>query len=154
MADGGLEALDDPRALQLIAAAFPSLRPAQVTGRYGGMDHHAVEVDGAWIFRFPKTAESATLLPRELRLLPAVGPLVPVAVPRYEWAARPTAAVPFTFAGYRKLAGVPALDRPPGGVDLDDMARRGVSDESILGRVALSVPLLGPAWYLVRRPGE
>ena len=36
----------------------------------------------------------------------------------------------------------------------DDMARRDVSDESTLGRVALSVPLLGPAWYLVRRPGE
>ncbi len=36
----------------------------------------------------------------------------------------------------------------------DDMARRGVSDESTLGRVALAVPLLGPAWYLVRRSGE
>ena len=36
----------------------------------------------------------------------------------------------------------------------DDMARRGVSDESGLGRAALGVPLLGPAWYLVARPGE
>ena len=36
----------------------------------------------------------------------------------------------------------------------DDMARRGVSDDSVLGRVALSLPLLGPAWYLVRRPEE
>lgn len=36
----------------------------------------------------------------------------------------------------------------------DDMARRGVSDQSTLGRIALAVPLLGPAWYLVRRPAE
>ncbi len=36
----------------------------------------------------------------------------------------------------------------------DDMARRDVSDESTLGRVALGLPLLGPAWYLVRRPEE
>lgn len=36
----------------------------------------------------------------------------------------------------------------------DDMKRRGVSDESLLGRIALGVPLLGPAWYLVRRPAE
>ena len=36
----------------------------------------------------------------------------------------------------------------------DDMARRGVPEESLLGRVALAVPLLGPAWYLARRPGE
>ena len=36
----------------------------------------------------------------------------------------------------------------------DDMARRGVADDSTLGRIALAVPLLGPAWYLVRRPAE
>ncbi len=36
----------------------------------------------------------------------------------------------------------------------DDMARRGVSEESALGRAALGLPLLGPAWYLVMRPGE
>ena len=36
----------------------------------------------------------------------------------------------------------------------EDMARRGVSEESWVGRIALAVPLLGPAWYLVRRPAE
>ena len=36
----------------------------------------------------------------------------------------------------------------------DDMARRGVSEEEALGRFALSVPLIGPAWYLLRRPKE
>ncbi len=36
----------------------------------------------------------------------------------------------------------------------DDMARRGVSVEDPLGRVALAVPLLGPAWYLLHRPAE
>ena len=36
----------------------------------------------------------------------------------------------------------------------DDMARRGVADDSTLGRIALGVPLLGPAYYLVRRPAE
>ena len=36
----------------------------------------------------------------------------------------------------------------------DDMARRGVADDSTLGRIALGVPLLGPTYYLVRRPAE
>jgi hypothetical protein len=36
----------------------------------------------------------------------------------------------------------------------DDMARRRVSPESLLGRIALGVPLLGPALYLVRRHKE
>jgi len=36
----------------------------------------------------------------------------------------------------------------------DDMARRGMDGESTLGRIALGVPLLGPAWYLARCPAE
>ena len=36
----------------------------------------------------------------------------------------------------------------------DDMARRGVSDEDPLGRIALALPLFGPAYYLLRRPAE
>lgn len=36
----------------------------------------------------------------------------------------------------------------------DDMARRGVADDSTLGRIALGVPLLGPVYYLVRCPAE
>lgn len=36
----------------------------------------------------------------------------------------------------------------------EDMARRGISDESVLGRIALAVPLLGPMAYLVLRPKE
>lgn len=36
----------------------------------------------------------------------------------------------------------------------DDMARRGVSEGDPLGRFALAVPLLGPAFYLLRRSQE
>jgi hypothetical protein len=36
----------------------------------------------------------------------------------------------------------------------DDMARRGVPEEDGVGRMALAVPLLGPALYLLRRPAE
>ena len=36
----------------------------------------------------------------------------------------------------------------------DDMARRGVPDDGPLGRLALAVPLLGPALYLLCRPTE
>lgn len=36
----------------------------------------------------------------------------------------------------------------------DDMARRGISEEGGTGRMALAVPLLGPALYLLRRPAE
>ena len=36
----------------------------------------------------------------------------------------------------------------------DDFTRRGLTDESLLARLALAVPLFGPAVYLVLRPHE
>src|SRR5262245_54937317 len=102
--------LDDGLVERLIAAQFPRLAPVRVTRRYGGMDHHAVEIGSAWIFRFPKRAECEPLLRRELALLPHVAPIVPVQVPLYEFIGAPTSDFPFVFAGYRKLSGVPAID--------------------------------------------
>src|SRR5690348_694214 len=95
--------LDDDLARRLITAQFPALGPVQVTGRYGGMDHHAVEVDGVWIFRFPKRPECEPMLRRELKLLPAIVARLPVAVPRYKHVGSATADYPCAFAGYRKL---------------------------------------------------
>jgi len=105
--------LSDELASHLVATSFPELGVIQVTERYEGMDHFAVEMNQEWIFRFPKTAESAPMLPRELRLLPIVAPVLPVAVPRYEWVSPPLSDFPFTFAGYRKLGGTPAIELPP-----------------------------------------
>jgi aminoglycoside phosphotransferase (APT) family kinase protein len=76
------------------------------------MDHHAVELDAAWIFRFPKRAESERALLRELRLLPVVAPLLRIAVPVYQFFGAPTSDFPYAFAGYRKLAGTPAIECP------------------------------------------
>ncbi len=120
--------LDDCLARSLITSRFPELRPARITGRYGGVDHHAVEIDSAWIFRFPKRAECQPMLLRELKLLPEVEPLVPVPVPRYQFVGNATTEYPWTFAGYRKLAGMPAIACPPGRIDLAELA-------AVLGRI-------------------
>lgn len=114
--------LDDDLARRLISAQFPRLGPVRITARYGGVDHHAVEVDAAWIFRFPKRAECAPMLVRELALLPHVAPLFTLPVPHYEFVGAPTPDFPFAFAGYRKLAGTPAIDRPPEMIVIDDLA--------------------------------
>src|SRR3954468_11098331 len=90
--------LDDDLARRLIAAQFPRLGPVRVTGRSGGVDHHAIEVDAAWIVRFPKRAECEPMLRRELMLLPHVAPLVPIPVPVYELVGAPTPDFPFLFA--------------------------------------------------------
>ena len=115
--------LDDELARHLVSSQFPELGPVTVTGRYSGVDHYAVELDALWIFRFPKRPDSEPMLAREMRLLPAIGPLLPIAVPRYQFAGTATPAYPFAFAGYRKLTGTPAIACPLEGIDLEHLAQ-------------------------------
>ncbi len=100
--------LSDETARQLIESQFPRLAPVRVTARAQGWDNEAVEVNGEWMFRFPKRADAAPDVERELRLLARLAPRLPLPVPRYEFFGRATREFPYAFAGYRKLAGVPA----------------------------------------------
>ncbi|MDQ3814470.1 MAG: hypothetical protein M3347_11025, partial [Armatimonadota bacterium] len=105
-------ALSDGAALELITSQFPQLSLQQVTARYEGWDHQAVEIDGQWFFRFPKRAECEPPLQRELALLPHLAPLLPVAIPRYQFIGKPTSQFPYIFAGYARLPGIPAIESP------------------------------------------
>lgn len=105
--------LDDDTAIAVLSRQFPGLRPVEVTGRYEGMDNQAVEVNGDWLFRFPKRAEGEPPLRMELGLLPRLEEIVPVRLPRYELVGRADERFPYLFAGYCKLPGVPALGLPP-----------------------------------------
>jgi aminoglycoside phosphotransferase (APT) family kinase protein len=69
--------------------------------------------DGAgarWLVRFPKRAQVAVCLERELVLLPELARLLPLAVPRFELVGDPGEGYPHRFAAYRCLPGAPALD--------------------------------------------
>lgn len=88
------------RALALISGAAPGVDLRDAVAVEGGWDYFVVET-GAWIFRFPRRSEVEQTLRTEIRLLPVLGPALPVEVPQpalvFE---RPT-----FFAGYRKVAG-------------------------------------------------
>ena len=100
--------LSDELARQLIESQFPILAPARITKRAQGWDNEALEINGEWIFRFPKRADSALDVERELRLMPQITSRLPLPIPRYEFFGRATAEFPYLFAGYRKLSGTPA----------------------------------------------
>jgi aminoglycoside 2''-phosphotransferase len=65
-----------------------------------GEDHAVVMLDDAWVFRFPRNAEIAVHSARERRLLKALAPVSPVAVPIYDHVS--TAG---DFGGYRMIEG-------------------------------------------------
>jgi hypothetical protein len=53
-----------------------------------GCDSAALLVNGAWVFRFPKTKEVEAQLRTETALLPAIADRLPVEVPRFHISAR------------------------------------------------------------------
>ena len=61
-------------------------------------------MNGEWIFRIPRRPESEATLEKEARLLPALAPALPVAVPRYEHVWRGEAP-PRILVGYRRIPG-------------------------------------------------
>jgi aminoglycoside phosphotransferase (APT) family kinase protein len=68
-----------------------------------GWDSVVYEVDGDWIFRFPRRPEVVDWVRAEAMLLPRLAPRLPVAVPQFE-------IVVFddvSYVAYRKLRGEP-----------------------------------------------
>ena len=76
-----------------------------------GFDFRVLAVDGTWIFRFARRAEVVTALETEVALLPAIAPLLPVAVPRFEYVSREPA-----FVVYELIDGEPLVAEDPDGV--------------------------------------
>jgi aminoglycoside phosphotransferase (APT) family kinase protein len=90
--------------VDVLAERFPQLRVRDVVVIDDGWDSLVYEVNGEWIFRFPRRAEVERWLEVELTLLPELAGSLPVAVPRPELVARNG----LLCVGYRKLPGEPA----------------------------------------------
>jgi len=71
-----------------------------------GFDFHVVVLDGTWVVRVPRRRTCAEALAVEAELLPALGPALPVQVPRFE--------VAHPFAVYRVIDGTPLVDEEGG----------------------------------------
>jgi aminoglycoside phosphotransferase (APT) family kinase protein len=87
----------------VLTARVPDLRLDRLVVIETGWDSAAVEVDGDWIFRFPRRPEVVEWLRTEAALLPELAPSLPAPVPRFEF----LELEPGGFVGYRKLAGEP-----------------------------------------------
>jgi aminoglycoside 2''-phosphotransferase len=106
----------------LVSAAFPALTVNTFRFLAEGWDSTVWEVNGALVFRFPKRAEVAAWLRTEIALLPALAPVLPVPIPRFDYIGEPSASYPYPFVGYPKLSGVPLSSAHPGLVRADRLA--------------------------------
>ena len=103
-------ALDADGARELLAAQFPALGLDSVVELAYGFDNTVFVVDGTWAVRFPRRQMGADLFDKEIRLLPALAGVLPVAVPVPELVGRPHGDYPWPFWGGRLLPGVEVPD--------------------------------------------
>jgi aminoglycoside phosphotransferase (APT) family kinase protein len=97
---------DDARAL--IGAQFPSLAHAAMV-RFGhGWDNTAYLVDETSVFRFPRRTIAASLMAREIAVLPLLARLLPVPIPVPRFVGVPSDDYPWPFAGYASTGRRPA----------------------------------------------
>ncbi len=88
--------------LEALRESHPELDFHDVRTIEDGWDSIVLEIDG-YIFRFPRRPEVVEWVEREIALLPELAPVLPVAVPRFEYVGRDV-----SYVGYRKLEGMPA----------------------------------------------
>jgi aminoglycoside 2''-phosphotransferase len=91
----------------LIASHAPGIALDRVTPITEGWDVLVVDVDDAFIFRFPRRIEVYAGFKKEIRLLPLLADRLPLAVPRPEYAWDDPEDPLRSFFGYRKIPGTP-----------------------------------------------
>lgn len=95
-------------AASVIADQFPDLGTYQVTYFSEGWDHWLFSVGDEWVARFPKRAERAAWLVREIEILAIAGETLGPRIPNFERIGRPNERFPYPFVVYRRLPGVGA----------------------------------------------
>ncbi len=100
----------------LIGRRFRELRGASVEPLATGWDNTVFLVAGEWAFRFPRRRIAVARVERELAVLPALAPRLPLAVPVPRFAGEPGEDFPWPFWGARLIPGRELADvRPPDG---------------------------------------
>src|SRR3954451_14287207 len=85
--------------------------PAPLVEVDDGFDFKVLIVDDAWVVRWPRHRLAVEEIEHEVDLLPALAPLLPVEVPRFEYVSRE----PWLVA-YPLIRGEPLVSEDPDGV--------------------------------------
>ncbi|GGO17680.1 hypothetical protein GCM10008949_00080 [Deinococcus humi] len=104
--------LNAAQAAAIIRRQFPLLAARSVQGLGEGSDHWAFEVDGQWVFRFPKHAGGGETLLSEARLLRWLAAHLPLPVSAPPFIGQPSPPFSEAFTGAAKLEGTAGLHCP------------------------------------------
>lgn len=107
---------------ELVSTQFPKFSPVEASYLGEGCDSVAFVVNRHYVFRFPKRDDVEEQLLREMPLMDALAPRLPIAIPRYEFFGQPSASFSRHFGGYPLIDGTPAIHLDLPGVRLVALA--------------------------------
>jgi aminoglycoside phosphotransferase (APT) family kinase protein len=110
--------VDEALARALIAARFPALDASSLRRVGVGWDNVVWATVGGVAFRFPRRRVAIAGVEREIALLPALAPRLPLTIPDAAYPGAPCARFPWPWFGSRLIAG-----REIAAARLDDAAR-------------------------------
>jgi aminoglycoside 2''-phosphotransferase len=97
-----LENYTEQEVSQILHNEIPSLDIHSVNLISTGWDNMVADINGEWIFRFPRSETFLKTLEREHKLLARLHDCVSLPIPYYQYVGQET-----QFVGYRKIQGIP-----------------------------------------------
>jgi len=99
--------MDIEQYKRTIEKCLPQFKINSVVPIISGWDNFVLEINGEYIFRFPKRPALEPQLQKEIRLLSELAETLSVPVPRFKLFWNQKEEWPRQFVGYRKIGGVP-----------------------------------------------
>ncbi len=98
--------IDLELARQVIGSQFPELLPLQIQYRGEGWGNVILQVNGEYLFRFPRRKIAVELFPNKAKILPKIRHRLPLCVPELVFQGQPDSHFPFLMDSNKKFTGI------------------------------------------------
>ncbi|MCM3672652.1 phosphotransferase [Peribacillus simplex] len=90
---------------ELIMLQFPEIELKEIKQLGEGFDNTVIQINGEFVFRFPRRPIAVTLIQVENQLLPSIAGTFPLAIPEPVFFGKPSTLYPYHFTGYKMVKG-------------------------------------------------
>ncbi|MBO0998163.1 phosphotransferase [Bacillus sp. SD075] len=90
---------------KLIILQFPEIELKEIKQLGEGFDNTVIQINGEFVFRFPRRPIAVTLIQVENQLLPSIAGTFPLAIPEPIFFGKPSTLYPYPFTGYKMVKG-------------------------------------------------
>jgi aminoglycoside phosphotransferase (APT) family kinase protein len=90
---------------KLIRLQFPEIELKVIKQLGEGFDNTVIQINGEFVFRFPRRPIAVTLIQVENQLLPSIAGTLPFDIPEPVFFGKPSTIYPYPFTGYKIVKG-------------------------------------------------